>query len=523
MLQTSVNDHDRPAGRRAVHPRGVSVAARPRLVVHGHFYQPNRVDPFTGQIPPEPSAAPFHDWNERINAECYRPNAQRGNLERISYDLGPTLANWLELADAETYRRFIAADRGPAGHAADPSELAGATDLAGGNAMAQAYHHSILPLASFRDRRTEIRWGVREFELRFGRRPTGLWLPETAVDLPSLRLMAEAGITHTILAPWQSSNPKVETRRPYRVTLGGGRSMVVLFFDGALSSAVSFDPAATVDADQFIASWLEPRFAEPMTPPIVGTGRRSRAEEWPLVLIASDGEFYGHHQKFRDLFLQRLVGADGVASPPTFDVVNLVAAVAEPAGRPFAPTTIAERTSWSCHHGVARWSAECPDAADGRWKGPLRQAFDRLAAAIDLVSERMLADAIEPARFWEARDAYVDVVQGAAAADAFAEHWLGGDRRDLHRERFLDLLEAQRWRLAMFASDGWFWDEPSRIETQQVLRAAARAVRIVDGHAGTSLEQRLGEDLSLFRSPLRGLDGHAIYREALSDVGQPSS
>ena len=494
----------------------MSAAGRPRLVVHGHFYQPDRVDPFTGQIPPEPSAAPFHDWNERINAECYRPNAERGNIERISYDIGPTLANWLAPADAETYRRFIAADRGPAGNA-------GGVGVAGGNAMAQAYHHSILPLASFRDRRTEIRWGVREFELRFGRRPTGLWLPETAVDLPSLRLMAEAGITHTILAPWQSGISDVETRRPYRVTLGGGRSMVVLFFDGPLSSAVSFDPTATVDADQFIASWLGPRFAQPMTPPIAGAGRRAVAAESPLVLIASDGEFYGHHQKFRDLFLQRLVGADGVASPPTFDVVNLAAAVAEPAGRPFPPTTIAERTSWSCHHGVARWTAECPDAADGRWKGPLRQAFDRLAAAIDLVSERLLADAIEPERFWEARDAYVDVVQGAATPDTFATHWLGADRRPLHRERFLDLLEAQRWRLAMFASDGWFWDEPSRIETQQVLRAAARAVRIVDGHAGTSLEERLVEDLSLFRSPLRGLDGFAIYREALTDVGQPAS
>jgi len=495
--------------------RGVSATVRPRLVVHGHFYQPGRTDPFTGQIPAEPSAAPFHDWNERINAECYRPNAQRGNLERISYDVGPTLATWLELADPETYRRFIAADRSPA---ANPTGAA-----TGGNAMAQAYHHSILPLASFRDRRTEIRWGVRDFALRFGRRPTGLWLPETAVDLPSLRLMAEAGITHTILAPWQSGIPGVETRRPYRVTLGGGRSMVVLYFDGPLSSAVSFDPTATVDADQFITTWLGPRFAAPMAPPVVGAGRRSSAQESPVILIASDGEFYGHHQKFRDLFLQRLIGGDGVTSPPPFDVVNLEAAVAEPAGRPFPPSAIAERTSWSCVHGVARWTAECPDAVDGRWKGPLRQAFDRLAAAIDVVSERLLAEAIEPARFWEARDAYVDVIAGATTPEEFANGWLGAGGRGLHRERFLDLLEAQRWRLAMFASDGWFWDEPSRIETQQVLRAAARSVRIVDGHAGTSLEERLGEDLSLVHSPLRGLDGFAIYRKALSDAGPPSS
>lgn len=481
----------------------MSGPALPRLVVHAHFYQPNRADPFTGRIPAEPSAAPSHDWNERINEECYRPNAERGNIERISFDLGPTLANWLAQADPETHARFVAADRN-------------------GNGMAQAYNHSILPLASLRDRRTEIAWGMREFELRFGRRPTSLWLPETAVDLPTLRLMAEAGVTHTVLAPWQSATPDLETRRPYRVHLGGGRSMVIVFYDGPLSSAVAFDPAATVDADQFVRRWLAPRFTAPIDGQAQPAGRRHMGhEETPLVLIASDGEFYGHHQKFRDLFLQRLVGGDGLESPGEFEVISLADAVREPADHPFPTTTIVERTSWSCLHGVARWSAECPDAVDGRWKGPLRQAFDRLAASIDVVAERLLADVIEPDRFWAAREAYVDVIQGAEAAEAFGDRWLRERARDLDRERFLAMLEAQRWRLAMFASDGWFWEEPSRIETQQVLRSAARAARIVDGHAGTTLEQRLGEDLTLLWSPLRRLDGLALYREALADVGQP--
>lgn len=484
---------------------------RPRLVVHAHFYQPNRADPFTGRIPAEPSAAPAHNWNERINAECYRPNAERGNLERISFDIGPTLANWLAQADPATHARFVAADQA-------------GTGVGGGNAMAQAYHHAILPLASLKDRRTEIAWGVREFELRFGRRPTSLWLPETAVDLPSLRLMAEAGITHTVLAPWQSATPEIETRRPYRVNLGGGRSIVIVFYDGPLSSAVAFDPAATVDADQFVRRWLAPRFAGPLGGDAPSGGGRRRAlpaAPSPLVLIASDGEFYGHHQKFRDLFLQRLVGADGLAAPSEFDVISLAEAVREPAGRPFQTTTIVERTSWSCLHGVARWSAECPCAVDGRWKGPLRQALDRLASAIDTVAERLLADVIEPDRFWAARDDYVDVIQGAEEPRPFGNRWLEGRPGDLDRERFLAMLEAQRWRLAMFASDGWFWEEASRIETQQILRAAARAVRIVDGYAGTDLEGRFGEDLTLLWSPLRRLDGLALYREALADVGQP--
>jgi alpha-amylase/alpha-mannosidase (GH57 family) len=501
---------DEPGRRRPVDDGGVSRPDRPRLVVHGHFYQPNRADPFTGRIPRESTAAPFNDWNERINDECYRPNAERGNLDRISFDIGPTLANWLAEADPATHGRFVSADFG-------------GSSVRRANAMAQAYHHSILPLASLRDRRTEIAWGMREFELRFGRRPTSLWLPETAVDLPTLRLMADAGLTHTVLAPWQSATSDLDTRRPYRVNLGGGRSIVIVFYDGALSSAVAFDPAATVDADQFVRRWLAPRFADPLAGAAPAAGRRrATTQDPPLVLIASDGEFYGHHQKFRDLFLQRLVGADGLAAPREFDVLNLEEAVTERAGRPFRTTTIVERSSWSCHHGVARWSAECPDAVDGRWKGPLRQAFDRLGASIDAVSERLLADAIEPDRFWAAREEYVDVLQGAEPAEAFADRWLEGRPRDLDRERFLALLEAQRWRLAMFASDGWFWEEPSRIETQQVLRAAARAVRIVDGYAGTSLERRLGDDLTLLWSPLRRVDGLALYREALSDVGQPA-
>jgi hypothetical protein len=489
-------------------------------VVHAHFYQPSRVDPFTGRVPREPSAAPFHDWNERINAECYRPNAERGNLEKISFDIGPTLATWLREADPETHARFVAADTdGETAH--------------GGNAIAQAYHHSILPLASMRDRRTEIRWGIREFELRFGRRPTGLWLPETAVDLPSLRLLAEHGITHTVLAPWQTTDAEVETRRPYRVSLGGGRSMVIVYFDGPLSAAVSFDANATIDAESFGHLLLAPRFAQPMGDGRPGGGsggasRRSSAHpgpastpEVPTILLASDGEFYGHHQKFRDLFLQRLLGADGSPPPRDYQVVNLATVVADEPEGGYGTTHVSERTAWSCHHGIQRWTGECPCAADGRWKGPLRQALDRLAAGIDQVTEHLLPEAITAPAFWEARDAYVEVLQGATEPDAFLERHLDGRTARALRERVLDLLEAQRWRLAMFASDGWFWDEPSRLETQQILRAAARAVRIVDGYAGTALERRLGEDLGLLSSPARHIDGYEIYREALADVGQP--
>jgi hypothetical protein len=306
--------------------------------------------------------------------------------------------------------------------------------------------------------------------------------------------------------------------------------MVIVYFDGPLSAAVSFDPDATVDAEGFARELLAPRFAQPM-----GDGRRAgtaaarraaaalaaAAHETPTVLIASDGELYGHHQKFRDLFLERLVGADGSSLPRDYEVTNLATMIADEPETGFHLTHVSERTSWSCHHGVARWTGECPDAPDGRWKGPLRQALDRLAAGIDQVTERLLPEPLTADAFWEARDAYVDVLQGAVERDAFAGRLLDGRSAAANRERLLDLLDAQRWRLAMFASDGWFWDDPSRLETRQILRAAARAVRIVDGYAGTSLEDRFGEDLCLLTSPARQIDGYAIYREALADVGQP--
>jgi hypothetical protein len=462
---------------------------RPRLAIHAHFYQPSRLDPWTGKVPTEPSAAPFHDWNQRVDAECYRPNAERGNLGRISWDLGPTLASWLATEDAKTHARFVA-DSAPA--------------------IAQPYHHTILPLASAADRRTEIAWGIRDFELRFGRRPLGMWLPEAAVDLATLREAERQGIAFTILAPWQASESGIDTRRLYRVDLGGDRSIVIAFYDAALSSAVSFEPDATSDADRFARERVAPRLRGGPSP-----------LDAPLAVIATDGELYGHHQQFRDLFLQRLVNPDPAAADRGFDIAILADVVAEAAGGSLPHARITERTSWSCHHGVARWSAECPDADDGRWKGPLRAALERLAGGIDaLTAEAIgrLAGDVDPA---SARDAWIDVVAGSTTAEAFAaERWPGVDAGATGP--VLRLLEAQRWRLAMFASDAWYWDDPIRPETRQVLRAAARAVRITDEVAGSRLEPRLVDDLAVFASPSRGLDGAAIYRMALSDIGQPA-
>jgi hypothetical protein len=465
---------------------------RGRLAVHGHFYQPSRVDPWTGVVPAEKSAAPFHDWNARVDAECYRPNAERGNLAEMSWDLGPTLGGWLSREDPTTLAAFSAA-------------------AARGNAMAQAFHHTILPLASAADRRTEIRWGLREFEIRFGLPARGLWLPETAVDLSTLRLAAQEGVVYTILAPWQAADMGVDTRRPYRVGLGSGLSITVVFFDSGLSAAASFEPEATSDADRFARERVAPRLI----------GARLADGRPPLALIATDGELYGHHQQFRDLFLQRLLVPDRSAPDRGFDVVALADVIADPGDVSLPSVRISERTSWSCHHGIARWWAECPDAVDGRWKGPLRAALERLAGGIDVATEAAFAQLPGAPDPWAARDGWVDVIVGGTDADTFAADRLPPSATQTDRSRFAGFLEAERWRLAMFASDGWFWDDPIRTETRQVMRAAARAARLVDALADTRLERRLVEDLALFISPSTGESGADIYGRALADVGQP--
>jgi len=476
---------------------------RGRLAIHAHFYQPERRDPFGGPTPPDRTAAPFASWNARITAECYRPNAERGNLDRISFNVGPTLTSFLASDAPEVLARTAVAARNQ-------------------NALAQSFHHAILPLASLRDRRTEVRWGARDYRVRFGQPPSGFWLPETGVDEATLRTLAEEGIRWTVLAPWQAATPGIETRRPHRVSLGGGRSLVVAFYDDAISGAVSFQPEVTADADRFAREWVLPRTSSPL--------HRDSSSSWqagsPLVLVASDGELYGHHQHFRDLFLQRLVDP---AVDRGFDVVPLGQALAVEDRETLPVVRVADRTSWSCHHGVLRWSGECACARDGRWKQPLRAALERLAGGIDTMTESRAAALPgapgldrrpEPVDPWAARDAYVDVVLGLETPQAFSAHLLGTAAPVPARRELETLMEAQRWRLAMFASDGWFWEDPARPETRHVLRCAARAARLVDGVAGTRLELRLVEDLALLVSPGRRTDGVGIYREALAEVGQ---
>ena len=477
---------------------------RGRLAVHGHFYQPSRVDPWTGQVPEEPSAAPFHDWNARVDAECYRPNAARSNLDP---DLvGPRADARRRGSRARIRRRSRGSPRRPSG----------------GNAIAQAFHHTILPLASAADRRTEIRWGLREFELRFGRRASGLWLPETAVDLATLRIAAAEGVESTILAPWQAADA-IDSRRPYRVELGGGASIVVAFYDAGLSAAVSFEPEATSDADRFARDRVEPRLSSPAAATGDATARDATTGDEtdgppPLALIATDGELYGHHQQFRDLFLQRLVAPDASAAERRgFDVVSLADALVEADGRRHPTAKIVERTSWSCHHGVARWSAECPDAIDGRWKGPLRAALDRLAATIDVASERWFADAgptLGPPRRVRRRGRRRDRAGRVRSRSPVpARRRRAGSRPRAPRGPALAARDVRERRLVLGRP------HPPRDEADPAVGGAGRSHRRRGaGHGPGGPLRRRPRPLHL---AVARPERREIYRVALAEVGQP--
>jgi hypothetical protein len=467
--------------------------SRPALVVHGHFYQPPRLDPFSGVTPRDSTAAPAHDWNERISGDCYRPNAELGNLAAISWDLGPTLAGWMDRGDPIAYRGFVEGDGGQ-------------------NGMAQPFHHAILPLASAADRITEVRWGIRDFEVRFGRRPVGMWLPETAMDRATLRLLADEGIGYTILAPWQVLGAATsDPRRPVHVDLGDGRSIVAVRYDGPLSAAVSFDPGSTVDADAFVAESVEPAIEAAQQH--VDTGAP------PLLVIATDGELYGHHQLGREHFLARLIGRTAPSDLP-YDRPALGEAIAHASAGGLSTAEVRERTSWSCPHGIARWTADCGCVRDGSWKGPLRSAFERLAGGVDTATDqlvRALPGSPDPSLL---RDAWVDVVLGVTDSARFAADRLP-DSTPVYRHILTRAMEAQRWRLAMFASCAWFWEGPDRIETAGAFRAAVRAARLIDELAGTDLERRLVADLRLIE--IDGFDGVALLDAALRAVGaQPS-
>lgn len=443
--------------------------------IHAHFYQPPREEPWLELIEREPGAAPFHDWNRRIERECYRavvaarlpaPDGRIdrivNTLEQISFNVGPTLVEWLEREAPDTWQAMVSADR-----------ISAARQGGHGNAIAQPFHHIILPLASRRDKTTEVRWGIADFRRRFGREPEGMWLPETAVDDETLDVLAAEGIRFTILAPHQVLEPP-PAGLPGRYTTRSGRSIALFLYDGPLSHNVAFGPLVKDGA-----GWAQAMLDRPLS-------------EAGLVAIATDGETYGHHHRFGEMALAAAL--DRLSAEPGVRVENFAAFLARhPATH---PVVLVEPSSWSCIHGVERWRSDCgcrtKPGTSQAWREPLRDSLDWLAVELHAkFAEEAAGFFPDP---WAARDAY--------AAIGLPSHL---------PVRARELLEMERNTLRMFTSCGWFFDDVAGLETVVCLRYAARAIELA-GLDSASLEAGLREKLLAALSNDRALGtGRDVY------------
>jgi alpha-amylase/alpha-mannosidase (GH57 family) len=461
------------------------------LCIHGHFYQPPREDPFTGLLPVEAGATPFPNFNEKITVECYRPNAEAGNFEALSYDLGPTLAAWLEQAHPDVYQRIIA------------SECLHRQHYGVSNALAQAYNHTILPLATTRDKRTQILWGLQDFRHRYGHDAHGMWLAETAVDREVLDLMAQHGVTYTILASWQAATP-IDPSEPYRVLLDDGRSITVFFYNAPLSGCFSFDWNMTTDATIFAASYLPGQ----LVPGKLVSG------DPQLIQIATDGELYGHHKPWRDKFLTHLLqyGAPSYG----FEVCTL-----ERYMRMYPATREVQLQlpgSWSCVHGLARWSTCCScTEGESSWKGSLRQALVHLARQGARLFEQYAGQTLKDP--WAARDDYLSLRNGWETLESFwSRHgissWQPNDAQFMHLvQRTQCLLEAQYYLQYSFTSCGFFFEDLDRIEPRNNIAFAHRAISLIWQALGIDLQRDFVHDLQFTKSWRSQLTGADLYKQ----------
>jgi len=489
------------------------------ICVHGHYYQPPRESPWLEAIQLQDSAYPYHDWNERVSAESYAPNARSrilnndgqivqitNNYARTSFNFGPTLLAWMKDAQPDTYEQILGAD-------AESSERFSGH----GSALAQVYNHMIMPLANSRDKRTQVAWGMRDFEHRFGRRPEGMWLAETAVDLESLDLLAESGMKFTILAPRQASRvrplggrawrdvsgARIDPTRAYELRLPSGRRIALFFYDGPISQAIAFEDL--LQSGEALAQRLTSGFSD---------GR-----DWPqLVHIATDGETYGHHHRHGDMALAYAL--EHIDNGDVARLTNYGEFLEK--HPPTHQVEIFEGSSWSCVHGVERWRGDCGCNTGGRsdwnqqWRKPLREALDWLRDEVaPRFEERARQFVREP---WAARDGYIDVVldREPASIAAFEQAHAGRELVGTERIELLKLMELQRHAMLMFTSCGWFFDDLSGIETVQVIQYAGRVIQLARNLFFDDLEPGFLDRLRPARSnvPEQG-DGAHIYERSV--------
>ena len=481
------------------------------ICIHGHFYQPPRENPWLEAVEVQESAAPFHDWNARISSECYSRNAASrilndkgdikkicNNYSRMSFNIGPTLLTWLEDKDPLCYEAILEADK------------IGRKRFSGhGPAMAQVYNHIIMPLASRRDKETQVRWGIADFRSRFGRMPEGMWLAECAVDTETLEVLAENGILFTVLSPYQAkavrakgygdwedvTGGRVDSRCAYLCKLPSGKTINLFFYDGPLSQKIAFAGLLN-DGGNFARELINanPNPGHPV-----------------LTHVATDGESYGHHHKHGDMALAYCLETIDNSAEANLTVYGEFLSFYPPVRE----AKIIEDSSWSCAHGIERWRSDCfcGDGTPGyhhKWRKPLRDAMNDLRDKLAELYEKnsMFIDA------WTARDRYIDVIldRSEESVNIFLRNNVNRELSHEERVRALLLMEMQRNSLLMFTSCGWFFDEISRIEPVQIMRYAARAIQIAKMLTGEDLEPAYLKMLAEAPSNVPELqDGAKIY------------
>lgn len=494
------------------------------LTIHGHFYQPPRENPWLEAIELQDSALPFHDWNERINKECYNPNSVSkivdsrnrildvvNNYEYMSYNFGPTLLSWMEQFAPLTYERIIKAD------IESISEHNGH-----GNAIAQVYNHIIMPLANEHDKETQIKWGIRDFEYRFGRKPEGMWLAETAVDDDTLRILEANGIKFTILSPYQADKFKkkgdkdwtdvswgnIDPARSYKYNIKSapGKSIDLFFYDGAISRSVAFDELLK-DGNKFIKRLKE------------GV---SDCRDYPqLVNIATDGESYGHHTKFGDMALAYVLKVK--AKDEGFTITNYAEYLDK--YRSDCEVEIKQASSWSCFHGVGRWKEDCGCSTGGhpgwnqKWRKPLRDALNYLRDELAIIFEQEGPKYFD--NVWEVRNKYIEVIldRNEMNVKKFQQENFKSDLSDEQKVHAMELLEIQRQALLMYTSCGWFFSEISGIETVQIMKYAARAMQLATKFSSKNLEEHFLEILSEAKS---NIPEHGTGKDIFERFVKPS-
>jgi alpha-amylase/alpha-mannosidase (GH57 family) len=456
--------------------------SKPLLCIHGHFYQPPREDPFTGEYRREPSAAPYENWNARITSECYSPNSVVGNFGRISFNLGGTLARWMEGYAQDTYGGIVAAAR-------EHRAAVGQT-----NAVAQSVHHTILPLARGRDKRCQVRWGIASFKHRFGHAPVGMWLPEMAVDHETLEVVSGAGLQFVILSDEQVEGDRPRGAGPYLVKLESGRRIAVFVRDRGLSDYLSFQMPSPAYARQWMNDTLR--------------GRRPGE----LALVATDGETFGHHHRQGVAVLQDITQTNGDASYEVTTLAHILQA-----SPPTNEVLVRDYTAWSCGHHLGRWATGCGCTRGcGHWKGALRRALDNLAHEIDEIYTTALRRRnVAP---WRLRDEYIHVLLGEISPEQFlVDHDLAGLSGEARRQ-VLNLLEAQVHRQRMFVSCSFFFDELERIEPRYAIANAVQAMALIYYTTGDNLTQSFRRDLAIAVSDLSRRTGADILDELLEEA-----